>query len=338
MKTLNTTTIKTASSSFSNILLNAKSQIEIKSPNIQHLTSNIFLFAAMLFSLSSFSQAHVTMSLKNITATSNTIEYDLYIVNDGNTALKLSACSYGVNFNEAILNGGTISSSYLNDSKAEGLKGLTAFANATTKTNEINQARMTSTPSGFEKASTLIPEVPFKVGRFVLKNTTAWTKNSNASFSLQEASKIGLTSTQIVGYVGSDKNLVALTPTLTTVATYVENGPVLNPSKETAITNTQAQIEGPSNQHSLMLKEGNIKVYPNPTTDVLKIDVSTNGKSNITVSITDMRGHLVKRVLATVEEGINKLNIGVNELANGMYTIKVVDTKDINFSQTFSKQ
>src|ERR1041385_1130009 len=55
---------------------------------------------------------HVTMSLRNATATANTITFDLYITSDGasNSDIRPSALSYGVNFNSSIIpSGATIS-------------------------------------------------------------------------------------------------------------------------------------------------------------------------------------------------------------------------------------
>ena len=129
--------------------------------NIKQATG---LLAGLLLSLSGYSQAHVTMSMNNITATENTIEYDLYIVNDGHTNFKLSACSYGINFNPGILNGGTLTYQYLDASRAEDFNALTAFARKVSKVETVQQVRMTRTPCGYQKAPVLKPDQTTKRG------------------------------------------------------------------------------------------------------------------------------------------------------------------------------
>ena len=56
----------------------------------------------------SFSQTHITMSLQNCEFTSDTtLEFDVYLFNDGTTSIQLGALSFGINYDRAILNGGT---------------------------------------------------------------------------------------------------------------------------------------------------------------------------------------------------------------------------------------
>ncbi len=298
----------------------------------------VALFCGLLVSMAGFSQSHVTMSLMNISTTSNTIEYDLYMINDGNTTLKLSACSYGVNFDKEILNGGTISYSYVERSRSRGLEGLTKFTLASTQVADIHQVRMTSMPCGFADAPALLPDVPFKVGRFRITNSVSWTSNSLPSLALMESGRMGLTTTQIVAYAGTASLLKALTPALQTVKTTVDVSPILNPSE----LNTNTILE-PSGQeligtNTIMNEAAVLSVYPNPVMDELNIRFVNSEMSTVNIFITDLHGHLVKRIQATAIKGTNNVSIDLSGLGKGIYALRIIDSKVLNYSQTFMKQ
>jgi len=167
------------------------------------------LLLGTMLSFNAFSQAHVTMSMKNIKATTNTIEYDLYIVNDGSTSLKLSACSYGVNFNPDILNGGTLTYSYHENSRGNELKGLKPCSLSAEKRPSINQIRMTTTPVSYENSPQLLQNKPYKIGHFRITNSVSWSQNSHPDLSMQELNQPGYTNTQLVAYSGNDQKYLA---------------------------------------------------------------------------------------------------------------------------------
>lgn len=78
-------------------------------------------------------------------------------------------------------------------------------------------------------------------------------------------------------------------------------------------------------------------VYPNPTQGDLYVDVSSSAATRATFKVMDMTGKTVKVIQSDLVEGLNKITVNVNELANGMYMLKVVDGKAINYSQSFNK-
>lgn len=307
----------------------------MKTINIKQ--ASIFI-AGMMLSLNVFSQAHVTMSMKNITATKNTIEYDLYIVNDGTTPMKLSACSYGVNFNAAILNKGESQYTYKQNSRGAELSGLKNFSLANKNTNEINQARMITTPSSFANSPELLQNKPFRVGHFVLSNNVSWATNSHPEFSLQEKQTIGLTTTQVVVYINNDSKLIALTPSLKSVTTEVESSPILNPA---AINENQhdasVELNQSNHQHGIASQQM-ITLYPNPATDQVKLDINADATDILRIKITDFHGRIVKQIQTNISTGLNQVSIDVSELASGLYTIQLKDSNKLNSTQTFTKQ
>jgi hypothetical protein len=79
-------------------------------------------------------------------------------------------------------------------------------------------------------------------------------------------------------------------------------------------------------------------VYPNPTQGDLFVDVSSSTITRATFKVMDMTGKTVKTIQSDLAEGLNKITVNVGELANGMYMLKVVDGKSLNYAQTFNKQ
>lgn len=79
-------------------------------------------------------------------------------------------------------------------------------------------------------------------------------------------------------------------------------------------------------------------VYPNPTKGDLFVDVSSATVTRATFRVLDMTGKVVKTIQSDLVEGLNKITVNVGELANGMYMLKVVDGKALNFASTFNKQ
>jgi hypothetical protein len=66
-----------------------------------------------------------------------------------------------------------------------------------------------------------------------------------------------------------------------------------------------------------------LKVYPNPTTSLVNIDLPSNLSSNAKVSLTNVLGQEV--VLNDITRNANSMQVNVNHLPNGVYTIKVID-------------
>lgn len=91
----------------------------------------------------------------------------------------------------------------------------------------------------------------------------------------------------------------------------------------------QVDMDGHSTYESQIVDliwdaDGNaVTIYPNPTSDVLHIDLYTNEASNTSVKILDMSGRTVKNVLMKSVAGMNNMTISLSELSNGLYTVQV---------------
>ncbi len=78
--------------------------------------------------------------------------------------------------------------------------------------------------------------------------------------------------------------------------------------------------------------ESNIKIYPNPISDVINIEL-LNNNSNVKITMYDVAGNKVmSKKYSSKDIKSNKISIGVNNLKVGIYSI-IIDTKDFSSSK-----
>lgn len=298
------------------------------------------LLACMLLTGSAYAQSHVTMSLQNITTSKNTIEYDLYVVNDGNTQIKLSACSFGVNYNAEIENGGTITYTFMKHTRSNSVQNLSDYAMQPLQSQTSHQARMTSTPVCFDKAIDLPTNAPYKVGRFRVTNSANWKANSKPQFNLQETTKVNLTTTQVVAYVNNENRLTALTPTKASVSCLVLEDIILNPSNEQAMNANQeaSQETSRSLSSSLISSDQETKIYPNPSSGILNVDFTSTTNHETLIVINDLHGRIVKNIQTYTQVGNQHLQLDIHELQPGMYFLKLYQGKELMNTEKFTKK
>jgi len=93
----------------------------------------------------------------------------------------------------------------------------------------------------------------------------------------------------------------------------------------------QVDLDGNSAQHAKVVdliwgaNGSTVSLYPNPTKDVLNIDLYTTRVQNTTVKVLDMSGRIVKQIQARSEAGMNKLSISLGDIASGVYTVQVFE-------------
>ena len=309
-------------------------------------------FGLGLISFSGFSQEHITLSLENITAKSNTIEYDLFIVNDGTTPLRLSACAYGVNYNGVILNGTTPSDAaltYIEGTRSQALNGMSPYNLLNTNRDGANQLRLTMKPAKKENCATLVANVPYKVGHFKFTNNSSWTSNSSPAMTLNEFNITGLSTSCALAYVNGGSNYVGFSVAKKNLAVRVANSPVLNPTSITGMSATlngavrmqtmQAQAQEISREgSSFESTENKISMYPNPTQDNVHIDLYAASVVNTVVKVTDIRGRIVKQIQARSEKGLNTMTVSLLEVPSGVYTIQVFQDNQLSFTDQLTKK
>jgi hypothetical protein len=72
-----------------------------------------------------------------------------------------------------------------------------------------------------------------------------------------------------------------------------------------------------------------VNIYPNPTSDVLNIDLYTSKEQNTTVKLLDMSGRIIKQVEAKSAAGVHKIIISLGEIATGFYTVEVYENNKL---------
>ena len=159
---------------------------------INTLSKRLFLLCLFLVSLSGYSQATLGLTLANGTSTSNTLEFDLMlVVTAPGAGVVINGISAGVEYNTAILNGGTPctagncgSVTLIAGTAAPELTGvgLSAYT-LTNRATPVGHLRLVQAPNPASTASVL--PGTYRVGRFRFTNTVNWTASSNAQLWLK---------------------------------------------------------------------------------------------------------------------------------------------------------
>ena len=73
----------------------------------------------------------------------------------------------------------------------------------------------------------------------------------------------------------------------------------------------------------------NVKVYPNPANEELKVELGASAAQNTTVELVDLKGKVIfkEEVPSLLENGILTLN--VSSLQNGLYVVRTISGDDI---------
>ncbi|MBK7764068.1 MAG: T9SS type A sorting domain-containing protein [Bacteroidetes bacterium] len=316
-----------------------------------------FLGAIALLGLSMLSyvgnaQEHLTLSLENITSTASTIEYDLYIVNDGSTDIKLAGCAFGVNYNNMILNGAVASENsyqFIPGTKAQALSGLSAYSVQNTQNDKFSQLRLTMSPALKNNSATLAKNVPYKVGRFVFANSTNWASNSNPSFSLNEFNVPGISTSCAIAYVNNSTHYKGFSTALKNLTCKVVPSPMLNPggiqvdengnATASALVRTENGVQQINTKQDANAQSATyVSIYPNPTQDMVHVDFQVTSTVNTLVKVMDIRGRIVKKIQARSEKGFNTMSVSLREVPAGVYNVQVYQDNKLTFTDKVTKK
>ncbi|MGK4568330.1 T9SS sorting signal type C domain-containing protein [Flavobacterium sp. 3HN19-14] len=186
-----------------------------------HSCKKLLLLSLLMLSYSGFAQvegANFKLTLGNPSFPSpTTLDFDVnLVVNHTGTALadggiKIGNLQYGINFNPAILNGGTPSTApnggsfvllpgtrdaVFNGLDFSGVNGVGSYRGLV---NGYGQLRVIGTlvPGS---SSVLIPNGTYRIGRYRFTNTVAFTGNGNAQLWINDIIKSGSTAPAVTGY------------------------------------------------------------------------------------------------------------------------------------------
>ena len=67
-----------------------------------------------------------------------------------------------------------------------------------------------------------------------------------------------------------------------------------------------------------------VEIYPNPVSDIATISFNTESAENISISIIDLTGRVVKSISSQhFQSGENKITVDLSELNNGIYFVQI---------------
>src|SRR6478672_621897 len=265
-----------------------KTKMKIK--NVGLVLAMLFL---MMFSVAGYSQAcpgnHVTVIVQNITnpaPTATTVEWDIYVRNDGTTSMKLSSLAGALIHNFGASTTGTYT--VVQQPSANGLTTLNTVT--ATHASASSQLRFTQSPASEANSVDLPaggPFVKFVRLRFV-KTGTPFPANFAASFTFVEYSATGFTTVAPLVYCEGNTTSTNLAngnfPTNNGFLTV--GGPynfVLNPGGVCATAGTQTAASAPTCTGQ---SNGSTTITLTPTPDVLSGTYSLDSGAAVPVTLT----------------------------------------------------
>jgi hypothetical protein len=148
----------------------------------------------MMFSISGKAQSY-TMSMTATAPTDRTIDVTLTIT--ANTNQRFGGFSTGINYNTAIVNGGTITAAFVPGSKAAALSALNS---ATVNSVTAGQIRLPIQSLTGANGVDMAAGTSLVLGTYRITNTVAFATGSNASLWLQNVLATGRTNSLVNGY------------------------------------------------------------------------------------------------------------------------------------------
>jgi hypothetical protein len=74
----------------------------------------------------------------------------------------------------------------------------------------------------------------------------------------------------------------------------------------------------------------NVKIYPNPTKDIIQIEFSTTDNEKVSISISDQLGRVIYSQNNTYQKGIQVENVDLSGFSNGYYFVSVYGRNGVN--------
>ena len=72
------------------------------------------------------------------------------------------------------------------------------------------------------------------------------------------------------------------------------------------------------------MKDNIVNVYPNPTRDILNIDLINSGEGNLFFEILDINGKIITRNEFNINRRHNTYQIDVSDYKKGIYLLRII--------------
>jgi hypothetical protein len=171
-----------------------------------------FILFLMMLSISGKAQTRYTMSMTASAPTDRTIDVTLSITANSAGGERFGGYQAGINFNTAIINGGTISAAYVPNSKSS--PALDAMVIPTPGVATPGHIRISLQAIAGASAVDMTQGTTLILGTYKITNTVAWASSTNASMWLQNVTASGRTNSSVNGYpFGQSTGAVAISTT-----------------------------------------------------------------------------------------------------------------------------
>ena len=74
-----------------------------------------------------------------------------------------------------------------------------------------------------------------------------------------------------------------------------------------------------------------VSIYPNPTNDVINVDLTSNMATQTEIKLVDMSGRVVKSAMAQTAKGLNNIKMSLSEIASGVYGIQIFENNKLTY-------
>jgi hypothetical protein len=81
-----------------------------------------------------------------------------------------------------------------------------------------------------------------------------------------------------------------------------------------------------------------VTLYPNPIQNELGVSIYSPYATRVDVQIMDAAGRTIQSVQTNVLAGDNQQKISLSDISEGIYLVKVTDSKGLQYSQLIRKK
>lgn len=285
---------------------------------LKKFASSILTLLAFLFTFSTNAQScpgnQITLTLANITATVNTIEYDVFLKNTGTSQLNFSAYAGNVLYEANLLPPGAIGTLEVVDQPSPNdFPGIASNTVSPHHTPATRQLRWTFNPAiARPSAPLLVPNVNYKFARFRFTSSIPWDLNTESSLMFSTISTGGVTLNIVYAYCNQNFS--------NAIISLAAGNLVLNIVGESG---TEAAHFSMFRLLSTTTAEGNLPTtaFPNPFGEHFQLHCASTSEDLITIKVYDMLGKLIEERQVITSE-LSKQAFG-NSYQTGLYNVVV---------------
>ncbi len=81
-----------------------------------------------------------------------------------------------------------------------------------------------------------------------------------------------------------------------------------------------------------------VSIYPNPATDKLNVDLTSDKVSQLEVRLMDMSGRVVKSVMQQTDKGLTNVTLNLSDIASGVYNVQIIENNRLIHNSKVSKR